>query len=64
MSRKDEQNIKMIFEEHLSRLASWPPTWVDIEDVIREAYWSGVSTATGSTDDTSRENTLLDWERL
>ena len=62
MSRKDEQNIKMIFEEHISRLASWPPTWVNIEDAIREAYWTGATTASGSADDTARKDTFSDEE--
>ncbi len=43
-----EENIKMLFEEHLARICQFPITWVDVEDAIREAYWAGVTHASGS----------------
>jgi DNA-binding transcriptional regulator WhiA len=46
--RDDEENIKMLFEEHVGRICQWPITWVDVEDAIREAYWAGVTHASGS----------------
>jgi len=40
---KDEKKIKMLFNDHITRVGKWPPSWSDIEDVIREAYWAGTS---------------------
>jgi len=41
---KDEKKIKMLFNDHITRVGKWPPSWSDIEDAIREAYWAGTST--------------------
>ena len=57
---KDEKNIKMIFEEHIGRIGAWPPSWADVEDVIREAYWKGVESGSMSKE-YPRENTYEDW---
>jgi len=38
---KDEKKIKSVFNEHISRVGQWPPSWSDVEDAIREAYWAG-----------------------
>tara|TARA_Y100000310_G_C20681673_1_gene816356 strand:- start:2389 stop:2565 length:177 start_codon:yes stop_codon:yes gene_type:complete len=40
---KDEKKIKMLFNDHITRVGKWPPSWSDIEDAIREAYWAGTS---------------------
>jgi len=52
----DEQNIKRVFEEHISRIGSWPPSWSDVEDVIREAYWAGAQAASSSAGDSSQDD--------
>ena len=38
----DEEKIKSVFKEHISRVGQWPPSWSDVEDAIREAYWKGM----------------------
>ena len=38
----DEEKIKSVFKEHISRIGKWPPSWSDVEDAIREAYWKGM----------------------
>jgi len=40
---KDEKRIKSVFNEHISRVGQWPPSWSDVEDAIREAYWAGAA---------------------
>jgi hypothetical protein len=40
---KDEKKIKMLFNDHIARLGRWPPSWSEVEDAIREAYWAGIS---------------------
>ena len=47
---KDEKKIKMLFNDHITRGGKWPPSWSDIEDVIREAYWAGTSSDDESED--------------
>ena len=44
---KDEKKIKSVFNEHISRVGQWPPSWSDVEDVVREAYWAGASASDG-----------------
>ena len=53
MKRNDNDNIKEIFEEHGSRLCKWPPSWGDIEAVIKDAYWKGVQSGSLGDDDES-----------
>ena len=40
---KSEKRIKSVFNEHISRVGQWPPSWSDVEDAIREAYWAGAA---------------------
>ena len=40
---KNEKRIKSVFNEHISRVGQWPPSWSDVEDAIREAYWAGAA---------------------
>jgi len=51
---RDEENIKLIFEEHIARVGTWPPAWSDIEDLVREAYWKGVQSGSIGDDYESR----------
>ena len=40
---KNEKKIKMLFNEHITRVGKWPPSWSDVESAIREAYWAGAN---------------------
>jgi len=48
---KDSDNIREVFEEHISRIEQWPPSWGDIEAAIKEAYWKGVRSGSLGDDD-------------
>jgi len=54
--KKDERNIKNVFEEHISRVGAWPPSWSDVEDAIREAYWAGSQAASSSVNHSPYED--------
>jgi len=43
LNSKDEKKIKMLFNEHVTRVGQWPPSWSDVESAIREAYWAGTN---------------------
>ena len=40
---KNEKRIKSVFNEHISRIGKWPPSWSDVENAVREAYWAGAA---------------------